>query len=58
MSSCCEFSFVYVVHTLCVVNCETKLEMAERLDTMSSVKLGKFRSKLVTSCVSSHTGKL
>ena len=33
-------------------------EMAERLDTMSSVKLGGFRSQLEASYVSSHIEKL
>ena len=32
--------------------------MAERLDTMSSVKLGGFRSQAELSCVSSHTDEL
>ena len=32
--------------------------MTERLDTMSSVKLGGFRSQLEASCVSSHTEEL
>ena len=33
-------------------------EMAEQLDTMSSVKLGRFRSQLEESCVSSQTEEL
>ena len=32
--------------------------MVDRLDTMSSVKLGGFRSELEASCVSSHTEEL
>ena len=34
------------------------VEMAERLNTMSSVKLGAFRRQLEASCVSSHTEEL
>ena len=34
------------------------VEMAERLDTMSRVKLGGFRFQLEASCVSSHTEEL
>ena len=34
------------------------VEMAERLDIMSSVKLGRFRSKLESSYVSSYTKEL
>ena len=34
------------------------VEMAERLDTMSSVNLVGFRSQINASCVSSHTEKL
>ena len=33
-------------------------EMAERLDTMSNVKLGGFQSQLEESCESSHTDEL
>ena len=33
-------------------------EMAERLDTMSSMKLGGFRSQLEVSCVYNHTEDL
>ena len=32
--------------------------MAERLDTLSSVKLGRFLSKLKAPCVSNHTEEL
>ena len=33
-------------------------EVAVRLDSMSRVKLGGFRSKIKVSCVSSHTEEL
>ena len=33
-------------------------QMAEWLDTMSSIKLGRFQSQLEASCVSSHTEEL
>ena len=32
--------------------------MAEQLNTMSSIKLGGFKSQLEVSCVSSHTEEL
>ena len=33
-------------------------KMAEQLDTLSSINLGRFQSQLEMSCVSSHTEEL
>ena len=45
---------------LCIIIPEQMyvVKMAERLDTMSSMKSGGFRSQLEASCVSSHTEEL
>ena len=34
------------------------VEMAEQLNTMSSIKLGRFQSQIEMSCMSSHTEEL